>query len=210
MARMRKEYNPNTAAKRKRRPIIYIICEGEETEIKYFKHFRSRNCLVEVTPMPSKHKAAEHLVRHAKGLIGQSEYHPKDGDEIWCVFDCDDNSNESLNKAVELAEKSGYKIAYSNPCFEYWYLLHYVSHNGYLKGADDVIRQLKSKDRIEKYEKNQDVFNMLLPNQPDAVVRAKKRLEQLYNDGIIVMSRDSNPATTVHELVEYLNKQNNQ
>lgn len=45
MARMRKEYNPNTVSRRKRRPIIYIICEGEETEIKYFKHwFRCLLC----------------------------------------------------------------------------------------------------------------------------------------------------------------------
>ena len=109
MAGMKQEYNPNKVKRRKRRPIIYIICEGEETEIKYFKHFRSRNCLVEVTPMTSKHKAAEHLVKHARQLIGQSEYRPKDGDEIWCVFDCDDNSNEALRAATDAAEKNSFR-----------------------------------------------------------------------------------------------------
>ena len=54
MAEMRKEYDPNKAGRRKRRPIIYIICEGKETEIKYFKHFRSRNCLVDIVPISSK------------------------------------------------------------------------------------------------------------------------------------------------------------
>ena len=88
MAGMRKEYDPNKAGRRKRRPIIYIICEGKETEIKYFKHFRSRNCLVDIVPISSKHKAAEHLVKHAKGLLSQSDYFPKDGDQLWCVFDC--------------------------------------------------------------------------------------------------------------------------
>lgn len=208
MAGMKKEYNPNRVKQRKRRPIIYIICEGEETEIKYFKHFRSRNCLVEVTPMSSKHKAAEHLVRHARSLIGQAEYRPKDGDEIWCVFDCDDNSNEALRAAVDTAEKHGYGIAFSNPCFEYWYLLHFMQHNAYLKGSSEVIRLLQTKDRLEKYEKNQDVFQLLLPYQTEAAKRAAARLEQLYRDGVIVMSRDSNPATTVHKLVEYLNQQN--
>ena len=33
MAGMKKEYNPNRVNQRKRRPVIYIICEGEETEI---------------------------------------------------------------------------------------------------------------------------------------------------------------------------------
>lgn len=208
MAGMKKEYNPNRVNQRKRRPVIYIICEGEETEIKYFKHFRSRNCLVEVTPMPSKHKAAEHLVKHARGLIGQAEYRPKDGDEIWCVFDCDDNSNEALKAASDTAEKYDYGIAFSNPCFEYWYLLHFMQHNAHLKGADEVIHLLQAKGRLEKYEKNQDVFHSLLPHQSEAADRAAKRLEQLYRDGIIVMSRDSNPATTVHKLVAYLNEQN--
>ncbi len=208
MAGMRKEYNPNRPGTRKRRPIIYIICEGEETEIKYFKHFRSRNCLVEVTPMTSKYKAAEYLVQHAKNVIGQAEFRPKDGDEIWCVFDCDDNSDESLRKAMELANKLGYGIAFSNPCFEYWYLLHFAAHNGHLKGADEVIRLLRSKGRLESYEKNQDVFAPLLSHQSEAINRAQKRLEQLYKDGIVVLSRNSNPATTVHHLVEYLNKQN--
>ena len=68
MSKMRKEYDPNKVKRRKRKPIVYIICEGKETETLYFKHFRSRNCLVDIIPIPSKHKAAEHLVKHAKSL----------------------------------------------------------------------------------------------------------------------------------------------
>ena len=48
MSKMRKEYDPNKVTRRKRKPIIYIICEGKETETLYFKHFRSRNCLVDI------------------------------------------------------------------------------------------------------------------------------------------------------------------
>lgn len=204
---MRKEYNPNKTERRKRRPIIYIICEGKETETKYFKHFRSRNCLVDIVPISSKHTAAEHLVKHARSLLSQADYFPKDGDQLWCVFDCDDNANAALKSAAEYAEKNGYKIAYSNPCFEYWYLLHYVKQNSHLNGADEVLRLLQSKGRLEKYEKSLDVFDTLLPYQSEAVRRAKERLEQLYSDNVIILSRDSNPVTTVHELVEYLNSQ---
>ena len=39
MSKMRKEYDPNKVTRRKRKPIIYIICEGKETETLYFKHF---------------------------------------------------------------------------------------------------------------------------------------------------------------------------
>ena len=82
MSKMRKEYDPNKVTRRKRKPIIYIICEGKETETLYFKHFRSRNCLVDIIPISSKHKAAEHLVKHAKSLISQADYYPKDGDQL--------------------------------------------------------------------------------------------------------------------------------
>ncbi len=78
MAKLRREYNPDKAARRKRRPIIYIICEGKETETSYFKHFRSRNCLVDIIPISSKHKAAEHLVKHANSLISQMDYFPEE------------------------------------------------------------------------------------------------------------------------------------
>ena len=206
MARRKKEYDPNKTGRRKRRPIIYIICEGKETETKYFKHFRTRNCLLDIVPISSKYQAAEHLVKHAKSLV-QQDYYPKDGDQIWCVFDCDDNSDAALRSAAEYAEKHGYKVAYSNPCFEYWYLLHFVKHNSHLNGADEVLRLLQSKGRLENYEKSLDVFADLLPHQNEAILRAEERLEQLYRDNVVILSRDSNPATTVVELVEFLNQQ---
>ena len=207
MAKMRKEYDPNKVARRKRRPIIYIICEGKETETLYFKHFRSRNCLVDIIPISSKHKAAEHLVKHAKSLISQADYYPKDGDQLWCVFDCDDNKDLELRAATEYADKHGYQIAYSNPSFEYWYLIHFEKRNGYLKDCDAVINVLKSKGYLENYEKSVDVFDELLPNQAEAINRAKERVEQLSADQTNVISRDSNPVTTVYELVEFMNIQ---
>lgn len=207
MAKLRKEYNPNKPVRRKRRPIIYIICEGKETETLYFKHFRSRNCLVDIVPISSKHKAAEHLVKHAKSLISQADYYPKDGDQLWCVFDRDDNKDHELQAAVEYAEKHGYKIAFSNPSFEYWYLIHFEKRNGYLKDSDTVIDILKSRGYLPNYEKSADVFSDLQEHQQVAIQRAKERVEQLQRDSVVIISGDSNPATTVYELVEFLNSQ---
>ena len=207
MAKLRKEYNPDKASRRKRRPIIYIICEGKETETLYFKNFRSRNCLVDTVPISSKHKAAEHLVKHAKSLISQADYYPKDGDQLWCVFDRDDNKDHELQAAVNYAQKQNYRIAYSNPSFEYWYLLHFEKRNGYLKDADAVIEILKNRGYLAGYEKSNDVYAELYEHQGKAVQRAKERVEQLEKDKVTVISCDSNPVTTVYELVEYLNSQ---
>lgn len=204
---MRKEYNPNKVTRRKRRPIIYIICEGKETETLYLKHFRSRNCLVDIVPIPSKHKAAEHLVKHAKSLISQSNYYPKDGDQLWCVFDRNDNKDHELQAAVVYAQKQGYNIAYSNPSFEYWYLIHFEKRNGYLKDSDTVIDILKRNGYLANYEKSVDVYEQLQAHQQIAIERAKERVDQLGKDKTAVISCDSNPVTTVYELVEFLNSQ---
>jgi len=59
------------------------------------------------------------------------------------------------------AEKHGYKIAYSNPAFEYWYLLHFEKRNGYLKDSATVIDILKNKGYLENYGKSVDVFEEL-------------------------------------------------
>ena len=164
MSKMRKEYDPNKVKRRKRKPIVYIICEGKETETLYFKHFRSRNCLVDIIPIPSKHKAA-----------------------------------------ISYSEKHGYKIAYSNPAFEYWYLLHFEKRNGYLKDSATVIDILKNKGYLENYGKSVDVFEELQEHQPEAIQYAKERVERLTRDQVAVICRDSNPVTTVYELVEFLN-----
>ncbi len=210
MTKPRKEYNPNRTARRKRRPVIYIICEGKETETLYFKHFRTRNCLVDIVPISSKHKAAEHLVKHAKALVSQLDFYPKDGDQLWCVFDCDDNKNSELQMAVEYAERHGYKIAYSNPCFEYWYLLHFEKRNAYLRNCDAVIEVLKNKGYLPDYSKSTDVFTRLYEYQQVAIQRAMEREEQLKKNQIETVSRDSNPSTTVYTLVEFLSSQGQQ
>lgn len=48
-------------------------------------------------------------MKHAKSLISQADYYPKDGDQLWCVFDCDDNKDSELQAAISYSEKHGYK-----------------------------------------------------------------------------------------------------
>ena len=150
-----KEISRKPARNRKRNPVVYLICEGSETEIRYFKRFRSRGCNIDIIPISSQYKSADRLVQKAKATMGNNPYYPDDGDSIWCVFDRDDNSNEVLLRAKQSAQK--------------------------------------------------DFFDTLKPLQTVAVQRAKNRSEQIRNQGVEPISRQSNPLTTVYELVEYLN-----
>lgn len=74
-----------------------------------------------------------------------------------------------------------------------------------MKDSAAVIEILKNKGYLENYGKSEDVFEELQGHQAEAIQRAKERVERLNRDHIAVICRDSNPVTTVYELVEFLN-----
>lgn len=201
-----KEIGRKASGSRKRNPVVYIICEGSETEVKYFKRFRSRGCHIDIEPLPSQYKSADKLVQKAHSTMGNNPYYPDEGDTIWCVFDRDDNTDEILRNAVLQAKKEGYRIIFSNPAFELWYLLHFTEQNAVIKDCQTVIELLQKPGRIEKYEKSVDVYDILKPMQEIALNNAKKRITALGKAGEELVKRESNPATNVCELVEYLNQ----
>jgi hypothetical protein len=200
-----KEIERRSTGKRKRNPVVYLICEGSETEVRYFKQFRSRGCHIDILPIPSQYKSANRLVQKARATIGASPYYPDEGDRIWCVFDRDDNTNEMLITAKQIAQKEGYQIAFSNPSFEVWFLLHFKDQTTPIADCSAAIKLLKQKGRLEQYEKNKNVYELLKPLQNAAIERAKKRVLTLEKEHQEVISRQSNPVTTVAGLVEYLN-----
>ena len=77
-----KEISRKSAHTRKRNPVVYLICEGSETEIRYFKRFRSRGCNIDIIPISSQYKSADRLVQKAKATMGNNPYYPEDGDSI--------------------------------------------------------------------------------------------------------------------------------
>ena len=123
------------------------------------------------------------------------------------MFDRDDNSNEVLRRAYEIAKKEGYHIIYSNPCFEFWYLLHFTNYTGYLENCEAVIVQLDKPGRLEKYKKSKEVFEVLKGLQEEAIENASRQIEKLEKEHKKFLTREANPTTNVFELVTYLNQQ---
>ncbi len=114
-----------------------IVCEGENTEPSYFRQFRLATATV--YPVGEGHNT-ESLVERAMVLSKKDKY-----DEVWCVFDKDDFTNQSFNAAIETAKRNKMKVAYSNQAFEYWLLLHFEDHQGGPLHRNDY------GDKINKY-----------------------------------------------------------
>ncbi|MDD4729842.1 MAG: RloB family protein [Dysgonamonadaceae bacterium] len=200
----RRQEADRSGGHRKRNPVVYIICEGEKTEIKYFTSYRTRDSMITIEPLPSKHQAAKALVEHAASKVSHLGYDERDGDEIWCVFDRDNNTDEDLQAAEQLAARHGYRIAYSNPSFELWYLFHFVDQRSMLADSDAVERLLDMHQRLPGYDKVKDYSARLLPYRTDAIRRAQQRLDELAAESQRLIRRGGNPYTTVHVLVQYL------
>lgn len=182
-------------------PRILIVCEGEKTEPDYFKFLRNKFRLnvadVEVrgdggsSPKSVYEFALELYNKSKKGVVY---------DMVFCVYDQDEFSKHAEVKN-KIDQQKAFSLIFSNPCFEIWYLFHFVnSTKPYTKkGRKTASQQVKSD--IEKILKNfqENYLDILFERINVAITNAKNSEKQ----GI------ENPYTNVYELVEELSKHRN-
>ncbi|MEC4894030.1 MAG: RloB family protein [Oscillatoria sp. PMC 1051.18] len=186
-------YSPRKINNREVKQRFLIVCEGEKTEPNYFRSFRVPKKVIDVKGLG---KNPRKLVDRAKELQEQEDY-----DRVWCVFDRDDWTVEDFNNAIANATNQGFQVAYSNEAFELWYVLHFeflntgIPRNDYIKKLNSLLKQT--------YQKNSEtIYDELFEKQAIAIKNATNLLKQYDPPN---PSQD-NPSTTVHLLVQELNK----
>lgn len=179
---------------------ILILCEGKKTEPNYFRKFPLNVELVEMDVRgigANTLSLVEDAIR--RGQNAASEGRPYN--QIWCVFDRDSFLSGNFNRAFKVADESRIHIAYSNQCFELWYILHYHFNDAAIERHEYADRLTKLIGR--KYRKNDEtMYDLLEEKQPTAIRNAKKLLSRY----IPCNPEKDDPSTTVHELVETLNE----
>lgn len=189
-------YSPRKVDTREFKQRFLIVCEGSKTEPNYFRSFRVPRDVVEVHGLGEDPST---LVRSATDLKNKDG---DDYDQIWCVFDRDSWPLENFNNAISSATSQGFRVAYSNEAFELWYILHFEYLNTGIP-RKDYIHRLSLLLVGQKYQKNSEtIYDELLDKQPTAIRNAKKLLTE-YDPH--VPAKD-NPSTTVHLLVQELNR----
>lgn len=194
------------APKRQPKSKIVIVCEGKVTEPRYFVEFRRHHgdALVEIeaigpagVPVSVVEKAIvekgklDKLARKSKDSFDQFF-------EVWAVFDRDEHPKGNVPAAFRVAEESGVKVAYSNPCFEVWALMHFEcwSRPGHHHDVQGFL-----KEKLDGYcHKNNPIMDVsaLAPRYEKAVENAARALEQRELEG----TPNGDPSTTVHLLTE--------
>lgn len=187
------------------RAIILIVCEGVETEYRYFEAMRKREGLLTVTleVVPAGRQTGR-LVQQAIDLRRQRAQQPEalPYEEVWCVFDREAaHEPADFPAAIIRADREQLALAISNPCFEYWYLLHYRETDRPFRDAEEVIEALRGNDCLPGYQKIQDVFERLLERREQALERAERLYERHPDQE---RDRFPNPSTLVQQLVRRL------
>lgn len=186
---------------------VLIVCEGEKTESYYLTalrdHFKLSQANIKIDPNSDSSPIS--VVNYAKDLIKQSEKDPYDN--VFCVIDRDRHTsfdtaivqiNSFRNKNTKL-----HSIV-SNPCFEYWILLHFT-YTTKLFGASgdspcmDLIKN-DLKIYLPDYEKGDKAIMppIIKAGLEMAVANAKRANE------VAEKNATDTPTTQMDKLVEYL------
>jgi hypothetical protein len=184
---------------RELRQRFLIVCEGARSEPNYFEAFRVNRRVVRVDVRGTGYNTVS-LVKRALEIRGEEGY-TEPYDQVWCVFDRDAFPTDDFDDAIWLARSKGVNTAYSNECFELWYVLHFQ----YMDSAfnRDVLASRLSELLGRRYAKNSpDMYGELLARQATAIANAERLFQQYGHRSPAA----ENPSTTVHLLVEELNR----
>lgn len=191
---------------------ILITCEGTKTEPNYFQALIGELALDNVlTCIMGKGTSSCRLIADTirlRNAYAQDEENPLLFDEVWTVFDRDDNRD--FNRALYLARENGIRCAWSNESIELWFLLHFEfvnTNNGrrwYIHKLNRIIRRLSGNPRF-KYRKNSKTIYQLLQRYGDErkAARWSRMLESRYAATDVDYAHHD-PCTTVYRLVERL------
>ncbi len=190
------------------RSTFLIFCEGINTEPEYFNSFP----IMPEAKAVGLGRSGISLVEKAIELLEKQT--EKDPDQqVWVVFDRDvryadgKKGNLDFDKAIKLAHQKGIKCAFSNDCFELWFILHREFQQSALNRKQYYEKLSKWLNiNYEKLGKVKDFGTKLYHDfeyQTENAIKNAKKLHGFQSD--LVFSQQ-NPCTTVYQLVVELRK----
>ena len=199
---LRRSKSPGSTGK-----TILIVTEGEKTEPNYLIGLRNHLKLQAADIHVVKADGTDPLsvVGCAVELRDQRKREAKRGctvpyDSVWAVFDTERaDTNPKLNDALQKARGQKVNVALSNPCFEFWILLHDEYTTAQFAKCEDVIRRIKDR-HFPGYEKRSVDADQYIPKIPAAIRNSEQCREYHKMAGV-----DGNPSTDVDLLVREMN-----
>lgn len=194
------EKRRNTANRRPKR-IILIAAEGKnKTETHYFKGIRSDGIRFRFTSGNETDP-----VKMMKRLLKEYEALDPEEDFAFCLVDgdVDPTKDSQIAAADRLANGIRIKQIVSNPCFEVWFLDHYLYTTRQYQSSADVIAELSTV--CPGYAKGrQDMYEQTKAALQTAVRNAKKQEQHCLDAGNKPHTSAFQPSTEVYRIMEVI------
>ena len=155
---------------------IYLACEGTITEPTYFQkvgiHLRTRKFEIVIVERETNENNPDKLLKKLLELKNSRKV--RKDDLLFLVCDRDDCAKENLDKVAQTCNANNVVFSVSNPCFEFWLLLHCENYD--LKKELDNCQTVKKLlvDQFGGYKKSNPCDSETLKGLSKAVERANK------------------------------------
>jgi RloB-like protein len=168
---------------------IAVVGDGQTEKI-YFDKLKEVEGLRNVSLKPDLPKN----VGSYRGVFDKAESLYEQGyDEVYCLIDMDkvlsDNTLAKYLTDKKRIKKKGMVVFESNPCIEFWFLLHFVRTTKPFSNCESVEKELQK--YLPNYTKNQqylvqaNIYKLLQPNLLKAIENGawieENHLENDYN-----------------------------
>lgn len=167
---------------RKRTPIYLMQVEGNnKTEKNYLKAI-GKDKKIRIVFTKGNYTDPINMANNLLKEIEKEDLRKKNGDKAYCIFDTDVelNKQKQINIAYQLLNKKTItEMILSNPCFEYWFILHFLKANHPFNSNNEVIETLKK--LIPEYEKNMDCYSFL-QDKTEIAIKNAKYAEKMHKD----------------------------
>ena len=182
--------------------VILIVCEGEKTERNYFQSLKEFLNLISVgiEILPSPHPTPLKAINYAEQKARESNEY----DEIYCVIDRDTHGDfdEALDKAKNIKlQNTIFKVIVSDPCFEFWILLHFTKITPNFSTTKSPCKELQKhkdfKKNLPHYSKDYE-FKDIIANRLNVAI---KNANEINKENLPIRQT---PYTEVVRLVENL------
>lgn len=181
---------------------LWIFCEGE-TERNYFAQLKAVERIkgMQIRPVICEDKNIVGIVKYSINHLKHNRYFLK-GDSVVYVFDRDKNTNEDFEEAKKMVKNPNIQLILSNPCFEFWILLHFEL---YYEPVYPQLLKVKLQKHMGSYKKNDpNIYN----NTKDKIETAKEYSKKVYqmhiDENRQILCEESNPSTMLFQLIELI------
>jgi len=195
---------PRNTFSRKRNRILLVSAEGSnKTERNYFTSLSGLHLSVQFAGGNDTDpvRLAQHLIE------AYQEYDLSEDDLAVCCIDTDFDpaKNTQIASAEKMIQKfsENTRLIISCPCFEIWFICHFVFTTRHYKDNSDVIAFLKK--YLPEYTKSGRNFSEILSGKTRMAVKNAKALEEhCTKQGYHPHTTDFHPSTEAYQIIEWI------